>query len=728
MTLRTADKLPAIALLDTQHKTMIETFYGDMPVCLGQHNCVEFTITPTQDLLAGMRLRLGTYSRQNHCHIMIKLAETIHRFSAQDLIDNEYHEILFEQPVAVIPNQALTVNIYSDDADEKNYVALWCSQIAPPRVPLFPHINLPAVENPDITIVLPICNQVEHTLNCLLSIVACDPEVKKQLILINNASTDATADLLASLPDSVVIIQNPHDLGFLIACRQAGGSVQAKYLLLLHQQTQLVSGYFKHLLAQIEADPMIGAVGGQILYPDGHLFSAGGIVFNNGDYCHYGQMQDPTTAQFNQSREMDYCSDIGLLVKTDLWHQLGGFDERYAPVGYQDIDLCFGLRQAGYSITYCPQAKLIYYPPQNTNEHISQAHFVAKWESVLSQQPTADIPVERALERLEHHAYEQRREREISRYAAVENVHDLPDIFHYWSNKYLLPMGQTLGFNSVNAFFCEYMQRVCAQFPDQTCRFVSIGAGNCDLEVAIIELLRSKGADNFVLECLDINPHMLARGTELINNKQLQNHMFVTCADINSWETEQNYHIVMASQSLHHFVELELLFDKINTVLHPQGYFLTDDMIGRNGHMRWNEALALFNPLWAELPERYKYNHLLKRVELEYDNWDCSVDSFEGIRAQDILPLLIEKFGFDLFLAYGNVIDVFIDRCFGHNFDIHNPEDLAFIDKVHAIDQAALEAGKIKPTHMVAALTRDKTRIPRTFKHLTPEFCVRLVS
>ena len=141
--------------------------------------------------------------------------------------------------------------------------------------------------------------------------------------------------------------------------------------------------------------------------------------------------------------------------------------------------------------------------------------------------------------------------------------------------------------------------------------------------------------------------------------------------------------------------------------------------------MRWPEALEVFNMLWGELPERYKYNHLLKRTEIVYENWDCSKEGFEGIRAQDILPLLIKKFHFELFVGFANIIDIFIDRCFGHNFDPASPSDLAFIDKVHTIDEDHLRKGAIKPTHMTAALMKAPPKKMKTHLHLTPEFCVR---
>lgn len=141
--------------------------------------------------------------------------------------------------------------------------------------------------------------------------------------------------------------------------------------------------------------------------------------------------------------------------------------------------------------------------------------------------------------------------------------------------------------------------------------------------------------------------------------------------------------------------------------------------------MRWPEALKLVERFWDELPERYRYNHVHRLNYRRFPNWDCSIASSEGIRAQDILPLLVERFGFDLFLAFGNVIDVFIDRTYGPNFDPEREWDRAFIDRVHATDQAAIEAGEIAPTHMIAALTPRRDSFPRVNMNLTPAFCVR---
>jgi len=270
------------------------------------------------------------------------------------------------------------------------------------------------------------------------------------------------------------------------------------------------------------------------------------------------------------------------------------------------------------------------------------------------------------------------------------------------------------------------MAKVCLNNPDHRLRFISIGSGNCDLEVELVEMLLNKDLSNFYLECLDLNEYMLDRGKSLAEAKGVQKFIGFLKADINVWKPEKCYHLVIANQSLHHFLELERIFDTIYHGLENEGYFLADDMIGRNGHMLWPEALEIVKQLWKELPEKYKYNHQHKCLELEFKNWDCSQGGgFEGIRAQDILPLLSERFYFELFLAFGNVINPFIDRSFGHNFKIDSEWDREFIDRVHTLDEEYIEKGIIKPTHMIAAMTKTPPKHTKVYKHLTPEFCIR---
>ncbi len=323
-------------------------------------------------------------------------------------------------------------------------------------------------------------------------------------------------------------------------------------------------------------------------------------------------------------------------------------------------------------------------------------------------------------------SYAGRMEQEMDAYNSIENVHDLPRIAQYWFDKYIAPMYGPFGFANSIEFFRTYIARMCVEKSPETVSILSIGSGNCASEINIAEWLREQSIGNYRFECVDINPALLKRGAASADVKGLTRQFVFSSFDLNRKRSPgQMYHFVLAIQSLHHIVELEELFTQIHQLLHPEGYFLADDMIGRNGHQRWPEALELLDDLWAELPDKYKYNRQLKRFEKRYENWDCSKEGFEGIRSQDILPLLTSRFNFELFIAFGNVIDIFVDRGFGPNFDPDIERDRAFIDLVQALDMAKIESGALKPTHMLAAMTKNPIARTKMYRHLSPEFCIR---
>lgn len=321
--------------------------------------------------------------------------------------------------------------------------------------------------------------------------------------------------------------------------------------------------------------------------------------------------------------------------------------------------------------------------------------------------------------------YEGRLKKELENFNECHSVHELPMIFHYWSNKYLRPKLERFGISDPEHFFFVYAAKYHARHPHKPMRLVSIGSGNCDMECRLARRLLDSGIDAFTIECIDINAEMLARGMALANSMQLSAHIHAATGDFNSWRPPHQYEIILANQVLHHVVKLEQLFGKIKQAMAPEGYFLVSDMIGRNGHQRWPEALAVVNEFWRELPDAYKRNRLMSRTETTYINHDCSVSGFEGVRAQDILPLLVKTFQFELFIPFANVILTFIDRTFGHNFDASAAWDQNFIDRVHDRDEAGIMSGELKPTQMLAVLTNESVDTQLLDPRLTPAFCIR---
>jgi SAM-dependent methyltransferase len=320
--------------------------------------------------------------------------------------------------------------------------------------------------------------------------------------------------------------------------------------------------------------------------------------------------------------------------------------------------------------------------------------------------------------------YLQKLSQEVEIFSDDNFVHNLPDIFHYWSNRHLKPMIEEIGCEGVDHFYAKYLMESAMNCP-KPYSFVSIGSGNGDVEINVAKLLIGMGLDDFSIECLEYNDSMIERGRSEAVSQGLGKFISFTKGDFNNWKPTRQYSGVMANHSLHHVVNLEGLFDTVKSALHPDGYFVTGDMVGRNGHQRWPEAKNIVDQFWSKLDEKYHYNHQLKRQEPVYIDHDCSSEGFEGIRAQDIMEHLLLRFHFKIYVGFLNVISPFIDRSFGHNFNINNPIDCAFIDAVHQADEEGFQSGILKPTQIFAVMSLKPVDNPFYSRGISPGFSVR---
>ncbi|MGE3433337.1 MAG: trans-aconitate 2-methyltransferase [Ramlibacter sp.] len=326
--------------------------------------------------------------------------------------------------------------------------------------------------------------------------------------------------------------------------------------------------------------------------------------------------------------------------------------------------------------------------------------------------------------------YERKLHEQKQQYVNAATVHDLPAIFHYWSNKHLRPrLRLVTGADSAVEFYGNAFLRSASK-SSYTAQFASLGAGDATIEVAVAQYLRQKGLDDFRLVCHEVAPVLVARANERIAASALQDHVAVERCDLNTWIPAANsLDGVMASHSLHHMVALESIFDAVARGLKDGGVFVTNDVIGRNGHLRWPEVKAWIDNLWPMLPNRLKHNHALARFEENFSDWDCSVEGFEGIRAQDILPLLVSRFSFAALLPYGGLVDVFVDRGFGHNFSLERPEDLALLDFLEFANEELIDSGRIKPTMIFAEMGKKQPGLtPALYRGWSPDFCIRPVN
>lgn len=221
-------------------------------------------------------------------------------------------------------------------------------------------LKFPQEETPKVSIVIPVYNQVRYTYLCLLSIHAHTKEVSYEIIIADDVSGDAT-EHLCEFAENIIICRNTENQGFLKNCNNAAKAARGQYIMFLNNDTQVTDGWLSSLVDLIERDASIGMVGSKLVYPDGRLQEAGGIIWSDGSGWNYGRLDDPDKAEYNYVKDVDYISGAAILLTVKLWKQIGGFDERFAPAYCEDSDLAFEVRRAGYRVVYQPLSKVIHF-------------------------------------------------------------------------------------------------------------------------------------------------------------------------------------------------------------------------------------------------------------------------------------------------------------------------------------------------------------------------------
>ncbi|KJR40985.1 glycosyl transferase family protein [Candidatus Magnetoovum chiemensis] len=263
------------------------------------------------------------------------------------------------------------------------------------ETPDYSPLSLPLSNNPTVSIVIPVFNKAAYTYKCLKSIIANTTINDYEVIVVNNASKDNTLDMLSRIKN-VRIVNNQENMGFVDACNRGAAASKGKYLVFLNNDTEVRYKWLEALIDVCKGDKRVGIVGSKLIYPDGRLQEAGGIIFSDGNGYNFGRYDDPNKPEYCYVKEVDYCSGASILIPKTLFEHLGGFDTRFAPAYYEDTDISFSVRSLGYKVVFQPASQVIHHEGITAGtdtssgfkafQNINRTKFLQKWSETLKTQ------------------------------------------------------------------------------------------------------------------------------------------------------------------------------------------------------------------------------------------------------------------------------------------------------------------------------------------------------
>lgn len=256
-------------------------------------------------------------------------------------------------------------------------------------------LEIPRFDNPEVSIIIPVYNNFRYTYKCISSILKSETKIPFEIIIGNDMSKDKTR-IIDKYFINIIVINNNQKLNYLKNCNQAAKRSKGKYILFLNNDTKVHKEWLTFLINLIESDNTIGMVGSKLIYLNGRLQEAGGIVWKNGECSNFGRGQNPDLPEYNYVKEVDYISGASIIIRKSIWEIIGGFDEKYSPAYYEDTDFAFRMRKHGYKVMYQPKSIVEHFEGVSNGKDISKGikryqlinkiKFIKKWENELKNQ------------------------------------------------------------------------------------------------------------------------------------------------------------------------------------------------------------------------------------------------------------------------------------------------------------------------------------------------------
>lgn len=276
---------------------------------------------------------------------------------------------------------ALPLDLYADH----------CRKAAPARLP----VADPGVA-PEVSIIIPAYDGWHMTSACLnaLQHAIRGSGLSVEIILADDNSSDDTR-LASAMYPGLTVVRQESNLGFLLNSRAAAAQARGTFLVFLNNDTVVLPNWLVGLVTLARAEAGAAIVGARLLYPDGTIQECGSALLADGLAVSIGRGESRFAPLFCLDREVDYVSGASMLVRRDVWDQVGGFDTRYIPAYCEDSDLAMAVRALGWRVLCAARSQVLHYEHGSYGAEqasapkalmvANNAKLLQKWRDVLNR-------------------------------------------------------------------------------------------------------------------------------------------------------------------------------------------------------------------------------------------------------------------------------------------------------------------------------------------------------